>query len=126
MASTTRRGSPSARWRTTPHAASYSLSDTRDQAAERAVQTWAALAEGRDIREVALIADAANAEIDRLDAPHNTYAHSAANSDTREIPLPRFGSAYAKATSSHSSHNTAREDSREDREAHARPGHQHP
>jgi conjugative relaxase-like TrwC/TraI family protein len=44
------------------------LSDTRDQAAEHAVQTWAALTEGRDIREVALIADASNQEIDRLNA----------------------------------------------------------
>ena len=44
------------------------LSDTRDQAAEHAVQTWAAPTEGRDVREVALIADAANTEIDRLNA----------------------------------------------------------
>jgi conjugative relaxase-like TrwC/TraI family protein len=44
------------------------LSDTRDQAAEQAVQTWVALTEGRDVREVALIADASNQEIDRLNA----------------------------------------------------------
>ncbi len=44
------------------------LSDTRGQAAEQAVQTWATLTEGRDIREVALIADASNQEIDRLNA----------------------------------------------------------
>ncbi len=44
------------------------LSDTRDEAAEQAVQTWATLTEGRDIREVALIADASNQEIDRLNA----------------------------------------------------------
>ncbi len=44
------------------------LSDTRDQAAEHAVQTWATLTEGRDIREVALIADASNQEIERLNA----------------------------------------------------------
>jgi conjugative relaxase-like TrwC/TraI family protein len=48
------------------------LSDTRDQAAEQAVQTWATLTEGRDIREVALIADAANTEIDRLNARAQT------------------------------------------------------
>jgi hypothetical protein len=47
-----------------------------DQAAEHALQTWAALTDGRDIREVALIADAANTEIDRLNA------HKAANSNT--------------------------------------------
>jgi hypothetical protein len=44
------------------------LSDTRDQAAEQAVQTWAALTEGRNIRDIALIADAANTETDRLNA----------------------------------------------------------
>ena len=45
------------------------LSDTRDQAAERAVQDWARLTDTKaDIRDVALIADASNAEIDRLNA----------------------------------------------------------
>jgi hypothetical protein len=49
-----------ARARTVGHA--------RDQATEQAVQAWATLTEGRDIREVALIADASNTEIDRLNA----------------------------------------------------------
>jgi ATP-dependent exoDNAse (exonuclease V) alpha subunit len=44
------------------------LADTRDQAAENAVQTWARLTETHDIRQVALIADASNVEIDRLNA----------------------------------------------------------
>jgi ATP-dependent exoDNAse (exonuclease V) alpha subunit len=44
------------------------LSDTRDQAAENAVQTWARLTETHDMRQVALIADASNKEIDRLNA----------------------------------------------------------
>ena len=44
------------------------LSDTRDQAAEHAVQTWASLTTEYNIREVALVADAANTEIDRLNA----------------------------------------------------------
>jgi conjugative relaxase-like TrwC/TraI family protein len=44
------------------------LADTRDQAAENAVQTWAKLTEHHDIRQVALIADASNKEIDRLNA----------------------------------------------------------
>ncbi|HEY5285935.1 MAG TPA: MobF family relaxase [Solirubrobacteraceae bacterium] len=44
------------------------LADTRDQAAENAVQTWAQLTEHHDIRQVALIADASNKEIDRLNA----------------------------------------------------------
>lgn len=44
------------------------LADTRDQAAENAVQTWARLTETHDLRQVALIADASNKEIDRLNA----------------------------------------------------------
>ena len=45
------------------------FTDTRDQAAEAAVQAWVQLArEHHDIREVALIADASNKEIDRLNA----------------------------------------------------------
>jgi ATP-dependent exoDNAse (exonuclease V) alpha subunit len=44
------------------------LADTRDQAAESAVQAWAHLTEHYDPRQVALIADASNKEIDRLNA----------------------------------------------------------
>lgn len=44
------------------------LADTREDAAENAVQTWAQLTEHHDIRQVALIADASNKEIDRLNA----------------------------------------------------------
>ena len=44
------------------------LADTRDQAAEQAVQAWALLTEHHPLREVALIADASNREIDRLNA----------------------------------------------------------
>ncbi len=44
------------------------LADTRDQAAENAVQTWARLTQEHEIRQVALIADASNVEIDRLNA----------------------------------------------------------
>ncbi|HEY8304408.1 MAG TPA: MobF family relaxase, partial [Solirubrobacteraceae bacterium] len=44
------------------------LADTRDQAAENAVQTWARLTKTHDMRQVALIADASNKEIDRLNA----------------------------------------------------------
>ncbi len=42
--------------------------DTREQAAEQAVQEWARLTETRDPARVALIADASNREIDRLNA----------------------------------------------------------
>ncbi len=64
------------------------LSDTRDQAAEQAVQTWATLTEGRDIREVALIADAANTEIDRLNARAQHLRAQRGELGHREIPLP--------------------------------------
>ncbi len=44
------------------------LADTREQAAESAVQAWAQLTENHPSGEVALIADASNKEIDRLNA----------------------------------------------------------
>lgn len=44
------------------------FTDTRDQAAEQAVQSWAKLTETHDISQVALIADASNLEIGRLNA----------------------------------------------------------
>ncbi len=64
------------------------LSDTRDQAAEHAVQTWATLTEGRDIREVALIADASNQEIDRLNARAQHLRAERGELGHQEIPLP--------------------------------------
>jgi ATP-dependent exoDNAse (exonuclease V) alpha subunit len=44
------------------------LADTRDQAAESAVQAWARLTREVGIDKVALIADSSNREIDRLNA----------------------------------------------------------
>ena len=64
------------------------LTDTRDQAAEQAVQAWAALTEGRDMREVALIADASNQEIDRLNARAQHLRAQRGEVGHREIPLP--------------------------------------
>jgi ATP-dependent exoDNAse (exonuclease V) alpha subunit len=64
------------------------LSDTRDQAAEHAVQTWATLTKGRDIREVALIADASNQEIDRLNARAQHLRAQRGELGHHEIPLP--------------------------------------
>jgi conjugative relaxase-like TrwC/TraI family protein len=64
------------------------LSDTRDQAAEHAVQTWAELTDGRDIREVALIADASNQEIDRLNARAQHLRAQRGELGHHEIPLP--------------------------------------
>jgi conjugative relaxase-like TrwC/TraI family protein len=64
------------------------LSDTRDQAAEQAVQTWAELTKGRDIREVALIADASNQEIDRLNARAQHLRAERGELGHHETPLP--------------------------------------
>ncbi len=64
------------------------LSDTRDQAAEHALQTWATLTNGRDIREVALIADASNQEIDRLNARAQHLRAERGELGHHEIPLP--------------------------------------
>ncbi len=64
------------------------LYDTRDQAAEQAVQTWATLTEGRDIREVALIADASNQEIDRLNARAQHLRAQRGELGHHETPLP--------------------------------------
>jgi conjugative relaxase-like TrwC/TraI family protein len=64
------------------------LTDARDQAAEQAVQTWAELTEGRDIREVALIADASNQEIDRLNARAQHLRAQRGELGHHEIPLP--------------------------------------
>ncbi len=44
------------------------FANTRNEAGEAAVQRWAELTETRNIRDVALIADASNVEIDRLNA----------------------------------------------------------
>jgi conjugative relaxase-like TrwC/TraI family protein len=49
------------------------MTDTRDQAVEHAVQGWASLTETIPIREVALISDASNLEIDRLNARAQHY-----------------------------------------------------
>ena len=64
------------------------LSDTRDEAAEQAVQTWATLTDGRDIREVALIADASNQEIDRLNARAQHLRAQRGELGHDEIALP--------------------------------------
>jgi conjugative relaxase-like TrwC/TraI family protein len=63
------------------------LADTRDQAAERAVQAWAQLTEHHPIREVALIADASNKEIDRLNARAQHLRAERGELGTHELPL---------------------------------------
>ncbi len=65
------------------------LSDTRDDAAENAVQAWATLTtEHNDIRQVALIADASNQEIDRLNARAQHLRIGRGELGHREIPMP--------------------------------------
>ena len=64
------------------------FTDTRDQAGEAAVQRWAELTETRDIREVALIADASNVEIDRLNARAQHLRAERGELGPNEVPLP--------------------------------------
>jgi ATP-dependent exoDNAse (exonuclease V) alpha subunit len=63
------------------------LTDTRDQAAESAVQAWAQLTREVGIGEVALIADSSNSEIDRFNAraQHLRAQHGELGPD--ELPL---------------------------------------
>jgi len=62
---------------------------TRDQAAEKAVQDWVRLArEHPNIRDIALIADASNQEIDRLNARAQHLRAQRGELGRREIPLP--------------------------------------
>ena len=70
------------------HQGRLHLSDTRDDAAEHAVQTWATLTEGRDVRRVALIADASNQEIDRLNARAQHLRAERGELGDWEIALP--------------------------------------
>lgn len=64
------------------------LADTRDQAAENAVQAWAQLTEHHSIREVALIADASNKEIDRINARAQHLRAERGELGHQEIALP--------------------------------------
>ena len=65
------------------------LADTRDQAAETAVQAWAAArTRAPDIRDVALIADASNQEIDRLNARAQHLRLEHGELGQHETPLP--------------------------------------
>jgi ATP-dependent exoDNAse (exonuclease V) alpha subunit len=62
--------------------------DTRDQAGEQAAQAWARLTENRDPRDVALIADASNVEIDRLNARAQHLRAERGQLGDAEIQLP--------------------------------------
>jgi conjugative relaxase-like TrwC/TraI family protein len=64
------------------------MADTRDQAIERAVQNWAALTKTHPISEVALVSDASNQEIARLNARAQHYRAERGELGTREAPIP--------------------------------------
>ena len=64
------------------------LTDTREQAGEHAVQRWAQLTRERDPRQVALIADASNVEIDRLNARAQHLRGERGELGDMEIRLP--------------------------------------
>jgi hypothetical protein len=64
------------------------IADTRDQAAENAVQAWAQLAREHPIRDIALIADASNTEIDRLNARAQHLRLQHGELGQHEVSLP--------------------------------------
>ncbi len=64
------------------------IADTRDQAAENAVQAWAQLAREHPIRDIALIADATNKEIDRLNARAQHLRLQRGELGLHAMPLP--------------------------------------
>jgi conjugative relaxase-like TrwC/TraI family protein len=64
------------------------FNDTRDEAGEAAVQRWAELTKSRDIREIALIADASNTEIARLNARAQHLRAERGELGQAEVPLP--------------------------------------
>jgi conjugative relaxase-like TrwC/TraI family protein len=64
------------------------LTDTREQAGEAAVNRWAELTETREIRGVALIADASNVEIDRLNARAQHLRGERGELGRQEVQLP--------------------------------------
>src|SRR6202140_5122015 len=64
------------------------MADTRDEAVERAVQNWAKLTEAHPIAEVALISDASNQEIHRLNARAQHYRSERGELGELEVPVP--------------------------------------
>jgi ATP-dependent exoDNAse (exonuclease V) alpha subunit len=64
------------------------FTNTREQAGEAAVQRWAELTETRPIRDVALIADASNVEIDRLNARAQHLRAQRGELGPNEVALP--------------------------------------
>jgi conjugative relaxase-like TrwC/TraI family protein len=64
------------------------IADSRDQAAEQAVKDWARLTETHPISEVALISDASNKEIARLNARAQHYRAERGELGELEVDVP--------------------------------------
>jgi conjugative relaxase-like TrwC/TraI family protein len=64
------------------------MADTRDQAVEQAVESWAALIETYPIEEVALTSDASNQEIHRLNARAQHYRAQRGELGELEVQVP--------------------------------------
>src|SRR4029077_18855729 len=64
------------------------MADTRDEAVEQAAQQWAALTETHDPSEVALISDASNQEIHRLNARAQHFRAQRGELGEHEVPVP--------------------------------------
>ena len=64
------------------------MADTRDNAVEHAVQDWAKLTETHPIEEVALISDASNQEIHRLNARAQHLRAQREELGDLEVPVP--------------------------------------
>ena len=64
------------------------LSDSREAAVEHAVQRWAKLTEAHPIEQVALISDASNKEIHRMNARAQHYRAERGELGDVEVPVP--------------------------------------
>ncbi|MCW3033359.1 MAG: TrwC relaxase [Solirubrobacterales bacterium] len=64
------------------------IAPTRDEAIERAVQTWARLTRDHTVESVALLSDASNVEIDRLNARAQTFRIERGQLGAEELPIP--------------------------------------
>ena len=75
------------------HRGQLYFNDTRDDAGEAAVQRWHTLTQQHGIREVALIADASNQEIDRLNAraQHLRAQHGELGCSETQLPNVHYG-----------------------------------
>jgi conjugative relaxase-like TrwC/TraI family protein len=101
------------------------LADTRDQAAENALQAWAQLTQEVGISKVALIADASNKEIDRLNARAQHFRAQRGELGTAELPLStaNYGLREGDYVAFIAQHRSQGDPAR--RERHPRPGHEH-